>query len=202
MNDDTTIPLQDVLDALVGEVDEPTGANLEEWVARYPAYAAEITDFTLAWAATEHLPERPEPAPEEFLRRGREVVHALPQYPRAAPEPIVSLAAEARRRAVPLNTVAEAAGLSVDLLARLDRRLVRHTTIPPRIVDRLAAVLRRDAASIAAYLQQGPAFAAAHYHAQQAPRLPQQIDFAEAVGSDETLDDGQRAALLALVGEK
>ena len=50
------INLEDVLDAYVSEVQTPSHAALVEWIRRYPQFAQELTDFTVAWIRMETLP--------------------------------------------------------------------------------------------------------------------------------------------------
>jgi hypothetical protein len=53
------IPLEDVLDAYLASVDEPSSGALAEWIRRFPDYSQELTEFAAAWALMEALPLDP-----------------------------------------------------------------------------------------------------------------------------------------------
>lgn len=99
--------------------------------------------------------------------------------------------------------VADAAGLSLTLLAKLDRRLISYGSVPREVINRLARSLRCGAGQVSEYLSGGgPQFVAgAQYKASSAPVLPNQQNFAEAVRSDRTLSPDRKAELLALSAE-
>lgn len=214
--------LEDILDAYSAEngaLSPPSHAVLAAWTRRYPRYARELAEFSAHWSLMQWLPSSPATAAideAELVQRGMRVaVEALRaagladpqgiQPPMSAPRaevvqpPIASLLDEGRVRGLAISALAERAELSVPLLLKLERRLLRAATVPARVVERVAQVIERDAAAVAAYLQGAPHLAqSASYHAPQAPTLAEQEDFAEAVRRDLTLTEQQRAALLAL----
>lgn len=105
----------------------------------------------------------------------------------------------ARELGFSIVQLANAAELSVALIAKLDLRLFRFTSVPSQVMGKLCDVLNVSTDELAAYLQQGAAFApGAEYRAEEAPSLPEQQDFFEAVLADKTLSEQRRAHLLGL----
>lgn len=195
--------LDDVLDAYVAESTVPSQEHLAAWTRRYPHYQRELAEFTATWSMMAWLPPSAPPAGEAALvRRGMGAIAGLlqrPGAPRATPAAIASLLEEGRARGLAGAALAERSELSIPLLLKLDRRLIRFATLPRQIVERVAGAIERDAASVAAYLQGAPRLAAgASYHASEAPALGAQEDFAAAVRADLTLPQERRAELLAL----
>ncbi|MCC6630136.1 MAG: hypothetical protein IT340_22375 [Chloroflexi bacterium] len=202
--------LEDVLDAFVASGAGPNDASLAEWIRRYPQYERELTEFAASWSLMTWLPPSPETEDvdeETLVLRGMSVVqnllHKQQQAPAIAPTvavaPFESLVAAGRARGLAPRQLAQAAGLGVSLLRKLDRRLIRYGSIPREAIAALAAAIQREAEAVARYLQQSPTFAAAAQHrAEQAPELAEPEDFFAAVGADPTMTDEQRARWLAL----
>lgn len=196
--------LEDILDAFVASGTDPNSASLAEWIHRYPEYARELTEFAASWSLMKWLPPSPdaEDVEEETLvLRGMSVVQNLMhrQEQEQATAPISSLLEEGGARGLAPRQLARAAGLGDTLLRKLDRRLIRFGSIPGEAIEALAAATQRGADSVALYLQQDPTFAAAAQHrAEQAPQLAEPEDFFDAVRSDPTMTEEQRARWLAL----
>jgi hypothetical protein len=97
---------------------------------------------------------------------------------------------------------ADATELSPVLVTMLDRGLISFPSIPPKILDRVASVIRRSVEALSQYLQIGPRFAyGANYKADEAPETQEPQDFFEAVLEDPTITEERRRQLLALKGE-
>lgn len=114
--------------------------------------------------------------------------------------PIRGLLAEGARCGLTPDALADQAGLSVSLLAKLERRVIRADSIPRVVIERVAGALRRDLPAVVDYSRLAPGFAhGAQHRSDKAPVLPRDLDdFFDAVRSDPELTDEQRAALLAL----
>lgn len=96
-------------------------------------------------------------------------------------------------------TLADATELSVPLITKLDRRVIRFSTIPELVLRKVGEVLTAPIEIVRVYLQQGPAFATgANFRADEAPKLPEAQDFFEAVSEDLTISEARKQALLAL----
>jgi hypothetical protein len=192
--------LEDVLDAYVAESGAPSYETLTAWTRRYPRYERELADFTAAWSLMRWLPPSTTAEVDEaaLVQRGMSTVRAMLRERADRQTAIVSLLEAGKERGLATGALAARAGLSVPLVLKLDRRLIRVATVPARVIEGLAAAIGRDAASVAAYLQGAPRLAAgASYHAGATPTLAGQEDFADAVRGDLTLSDEQRARLLA-----
>ena len=97
---------------------------------------------------------------------------------------------------------ADATELSPVLVTMLDRGLISFPSIPPKILDRVASVIRRSVEALSQYLQLGPRFAhGANYKADEAPETEEPQDFFEAVIDDPTISEERRRQLLALKSE-
>lgn len=195
--------LEDVLDAYVAAGHPPSHERLVAWTRRYPRYARELAEFTANWSAVTWLPPAAAPVDEAVLvRRGLSAIGGLVRErvaSRGAAALPASLLEEARSRGLSVEALAGRAGLSVPLMLKLERRLIRYATVPRQVVESVAGALGRDVAGVAAYLQRGPQLAAgASYHARTAPALAGQEDFATAVRADMTLSEERRSHLLAL----
>jgi transcriptional regulator with XRE-family HTH domain len=198
--------LEDVLDEYVLAVQQPNQAALVEWVARYPQYEDELTNFTVEWARVEHAPDAPAESPalveaaaerHMAMLRERGLLYAVD-----GAAALAGLVEEAEANGLTKKQLAERAGLTVPLLTKLDRRLIRFASIPGEVVSRIAAALDAQADAVAAYLQGGPRLAqAVSYKAEEAPTLPEPQDFVDAVRDDPVLTPEQRAELLSLASD-
>jgi hypothetical protein len=193
--------LDDVLDAFL--LSGGNTAELEGWIQRYPEFEQELTDFVLARSLADSLPAAPDALrlPETELATHTQAIlqstlATISQEQQAVP--IQSLLAEARSHGVERSQLARQLGLGTAVLLKLDRRLIRFATIPRELLRELAAVVQRDIASVAAYLQQPPTLSAqAAYRAEQAPRVADAEDFADALRADPTMTEAQRTRWLS-----
>jgi hypothetical protein len=71
--------------------------------------------------------------------------------------------------------------------------MIRFASIPQEILEGLADALERNVASVAAYLNQPPTFAAGvSYRSEGVPTLAEPADFYVALLADEDLDEENR----------
>ena len=187
--------LEDILDAYVASGVGPN-SPLEDWTQRYPEFEREIIEFAASWSLMTWLPPAPnaeEVTEETLVLRGMSVFQNLLHRQSAesasdSAAPFESLIVAGQERGFEPRRLAHALGLGDSLLRKLDRRLIACTTIPQELIYRLAEVMQHEAASITAYLQQGPILAARTEHrSEQAPKLMPQEDFFDAVRSDPTI---------------
>lgn len=209
--------LNEVLEDYVMADGAPSRESLAEWVRAYPEYEQELTALTARWALVTHLPDVHEQSDVDeatLIIRGMSVVQSVLLNARQAkaPEtadvasqsqpstPIASFVADAARAGLTADALADRTGLSVSLVAKLDRRVVRADTIPRVVSERLAEAIRRDVRAVLNYSNLDAGFAlAAEHRASQPPTLPAKLeDFFDAVCNDPELTDEQRAALLQL----
>jgi hypothetical protein len=199
MNRDQT--LDDLLDAYVTESGKPNHETLNLWSKRYPHYARELATFTADWSMMTWLPAAGGELADEaaLVQRGMQTVQQLLDERLPAASSIATLVGEGQARGLAVGDLAAKAGLSIPLVLKLDRRLIRFATIPAQLVDDLARAVGRDVAAVATYLQGGPQLArGASYHARQTPAISEPESFSDAVQGDLTLTAEQRQRLLAL----
>ena len=83
--------------------------------------------------------------------------------------------------------------MTVPLLVKLDRRLIRFASIPRQAIERIGEELGRSFEAIAAYLQGDSQFASqASFRADAAPQMPDQQDFFDAIETDLTMSETQK----------
>jgi hypothetical protein len=105
----------------------------------------------------------------------------------------------AKRLGLDVTGLANKTGLSVVLITKLDRRLIRPLSVPQRVCRLLEEALNTAVELVVEYLQQSPMLATeASFRAKENPRIQEQQDFFEAVRSDRSVSEERRSALLAL----
>lgn len=192
MNEQNERPhVDDVLNDYAISEPGPSHTSLVEWIRRYPYYERELTEFTADWTLLTRLPTSTAAQDVEddvLVLRGMSIVQQLlyaQEQAKAPITPLKGLVQEAAQRGLSFQKLAEHTRMSLSLLRKLDRRLIRFTTIPNQVIVILALVLQRESSVIADYLN-GPASLPmdASYHAEQAPTLAEPEDFFEAVRRD------------------
>ncbi len=196
--------LEDIITAFVDAVPNPTKDDLTEWIKQHPQFRQELIEFAASRALIDLLPpvapERPETElVEEGRRIGREVLRRATEQ-RAVEDPLpASLLAHAREQGTSVRDLAKRTGLSVAIVRKLDRRLIRAQSMPRRVIGVVAQAVRVSSDTVRRYLEQPPTFAVgAQYRSDVAPRLAEQEDFFDAVREDRSLTDEHRAFLLSL----
>jgi hypothetical protein len=115
---------------------------------------------------------------------------------------IESILSCAKKLGLDATGLADATGLSVVLVTRLDRRLIDYGSIPEKVFDVLANALHAATALVTEYPQQPPALAMeARFRADENPKIPEPQNFFDAVRSDKSISEERRTALLSLPGE-
>jgi hypothetical protein len=180
-------------------------AVLTEFMRRYPHAADALADFAATASIIENSPDTESQTEsqgyteeETIVRRGMETAARLLGTRRTSltPEGTESLAGlrkEAEAQGLTIQALAAATRLTVPLLVKLDRRLIRFASIPRQAIERIGEALGRSFDEVAAYLQGDPQFASqASFRADAAPQMPGQQDFFEAVETDLTMDEVQK----------
>jgi hypothetical protein len=116
---------------------------------------------------------------------------------------IESILSSAKKLGLEAPGLADATGLSVVLVMKLDRRLIDFGSIPEKILDVLASALHTATAVVTKYLQQPPVLAmGARFRANENPKVSEPQNFFDAVRSDRSISEERRGALLALSGKR
>lgn len=191
------ISLTDVLEGYAAAT--PAGNDnriLREWIANYPAFAAELADFAAARAIVRHLPEEDLSADEE-LRLRELAARRLRGAP--ARNSIDSLTRLAEAKGLNKPKFAAALGLSTSLLMYLEKRRLEFATIPKAIIGRISGILGTGEESVAAFLARGPEpVPQASYKAALMPEEATARSFSDAVRGDQILTPEQKKELLSL----
>lgn len=117
------------------------------------------------------------------------------------PQPVRGLIAEAKARGLSGWKLADTAQLSIALVTKLDRRLIRYASIPRQVIEDIAGALQCGAQRVAAYLQGRPLLPNnAYFKADETPSVPEQQDFFDEVLEDDSLSEERRQRLLAMKG--
>ncbi len=156
--------------------------DLADYLARYPDYAIELAEFIMTYHLTlADLPE-PDETPVETLSpgfaRALEAVHAR--------ETLTSLADRSFDVGLDPDQLAERVGVSSSIIARLDARAIRPTSIPRELFRRLAETLDVSVEAVMGLLGASARAGGAFYHADQAP-TGEQDDFLVAVEASDDL---------------
>lgn len=188
-----------------GEAARVARKVLTEFMRRYPHAADALADFAATASIienstdTESQTERGSLAEEEsIVRRGMETAARLLAAHRTSiiPEetaPLTGLRKEGEARGLTIQALASAIHLTVPMLVKLDRRLIRFASIPRQAIERIGAELERSFEAIAAYLQGDSQFASqASFRADAAPQMPDQQDFFDAIETDLTMSEKQK----------
>lgn len=172
--------------------------SLREWVARYPAFADELRSFALHEDIVSALEPSLKDDPDAALRFSERAIRVAdrlkPEWSTASAAQLASLVKTAARSGATAKKLAEALGLSVSFVARLDQRLFVPSSIPRTVITRLAGALGRTVEEIAQYLTLPPRTAlAADYRSAEAPAVTGQVDFYKAIDDALDLSDEQKA---------
>ena len=200
--------LDNILDAYVTEVETPNLEVLKEWIRKYPQYQRELTDFTIAWIQMEELLpiNRDKTDHDTLVLRAMSVVQNLYRIgeqksvpSQSAKNPIEKLVAEAETQGFSQDQFAAQLKLSVGLLWKLDRRLIKYSSIPVELIENIAGALHRGLQIVAEYFQRQPILALnASYKAKRQPQVSEPTNFFDEVRSDTDLSNENRAYWLEL----
>ena len=204
--------LDDVLDAYVAEVQEPSRVRLMEWVRQYPQFEQALTEFTVAWIRNRALSASGDEEVDEeaLVLRGMSIVQNLLHQEQNLPSsnakphgPINGLLEEGRLHSVSPQQLAELVDLSLGLLRKLDRRYILYVTIPLELIEAIATAIRRELLSVARYLKGEPVLPrSARFKAQRAPSVGEQRNFFDEVRADSELSEERRQHWLSLESRK
>lgn len=171
------------------------GANLTEWMNRYPAQARELARFASErWTGEDKTPAQP-----QAVARIREIGLASLQARRTAEAAtfatggaLTNLVAAATAKGLDADAVAAKLQVPYALFFKLHRRLIAAESVPASFVRSLADTIGRTVDEVSAYLRQPPTLAAgASYRADDTPTVGAQEDFATALRSDPEATDEQ-----------
>jgi transcriptional regulator with XRE-family HTH domain len=183
--------LEVVLDRFLESTSVDDPGQLKEWIRRYPQYGRELTELALSRLEMELHDADEEGHTEDpgLIERGMEIMRRKMQREETAaaamPLPIRDLLDEAAAHGLTARDLARDLRVTVAMVTRLSRRLIRFASIPHQLLEELGQLLKRDVASITAYLQLPPTLAAgAQYKSEKPPEVGQAVDFYDALEAD------------------
>lgn len=160
--------------------------RIEAYVQRYPQYSNELLEFAVYFHTIGFDTEALDAPPDAVLspaaqRAALQIQERRPTSVSPVAPPIEGLVKQGAIAGYSARKLAEAVGLTTDVLGKLEARAIAVASIPPTLVRRLAGTLHVVPEAIAAYLgasQSGQA--SAFYYADQPP-TQQQESFLDAV---------------------
>lgn len=191
-----SIPLEDVLDALMLQESEPSYTALMRWCDQYPEHRDELARFFATWAVQKELPEK---TTVDETRVGTCMVsHALNILHRQdATRSSDSEAAIVPRLCAAIvasglteEEFADQCSLDESIVAKLDRRLIRFASIPCTCLERIGTMLCCGGKVIERMLSGNPVALGA-YKARGRPALKVE-DFLDAVEASSLSDAAKR----------
>jgi hypothetical protein len=178
-----------------------TPATLREWKARYPAQAAELAQWTaeapVVACETEQTGPEIDRAEQRALTMGRDMIAARRAHYTVVPA-LADIYSVAAGRGLNVRALATRLGVGVAIVAKLQQRLIRYSTIPAALIDRLATELQVSAQQVRDYLQQPSSLSAsASYKSSGVPQAAEPVDFAQAIRSCAEMSADQKAQWLS-----
>jgi hypothetical protein len=147
----------------VAEVEAGRRPLLSDYVARHPQYAAAIADFVTYFHAIEAGIAQESNVPEPLSPLSRRALdHLEASIAQTEPEEratqvITSLLPGRGKRRRSAAQLAQATGLSEDIIVQLEQRTIHPRTIPYEVPRRLARALRKSRVAVQTYLASSPA---------------------------------------------
>jgi hypothetical protein len=206
MKNERTTTLEDVLDLILSEEQEPSHEALLRWCKEYPEHADALTRFFATWAVQNETVGEPE---LDEARIGNLLVsHALDLIHRQKTSCAeAGSKAEAKRLSTAIASkslseeeFATACGLDESLVAKLDRRLINVLSIPLLCFQRVGDALSMGMEAVRAMLS-GPPIALTAHKARVRP-TPKVEDFIDAVKASDLSEDQKQEWARAIEMEK
>ena len=190
----------------VDEVRAGQQPKISDYLARYPQFAGEIAGFVTYYHTVEAgLPGETDiasPLTEDFriaINSARErVLQAEAQSTRKLTTLLVTL----HKQRLTLSQLADKVGISVDIVAKLEQRRIKASSIPGEIYKRLGEALQQPVRAIEAYFEpptgqasyrQQVAETQTAYQVDKSPNLPAQ-SFRGALEESVQLSEEQKLA--------
>ena len=153
--------------------------RIEDYVRRYPQYATDLLEFAVYFHTIAFDAPAPDASPAPALSPAAQ--RAMQRIAAAAAPALEGLVKQGATAGYTPRKLAETVGLTIELLGKLEARVIAVTTIPPTLVHRLASALQVAPEAVAAFLGAAqPGQAGAFYYADRPPSQQQQA-FLDAV---------------------
>lgn len=175
----------------------PEQASLTDWMRRYPDQARDLARFAAsrAWEKDDGGTGEDENA---ATARVREIGLSVVRSCRPAASPLKNLLAAVRAQNLDADAVAARLEVPVAVFWKLHRRLLAPESVPQSLIAALAQTVQHGTEQVAAYLRQPPTLAAgASYRSDDAPRVGERENFADALRADPDTTPAQSARWLS-----
>jgi hypothetical protein len=205
--------LEEVLDAYVAATIEPSREILAKWVKRFPQYADELAEFTLAWIQTDQFPENGDARVNSNTRIQIGVDIARRVYDRRSIEentqfiplhlPLASLFQAGNMAGFSPDQLKDTLNLSMAILRKIENRFFIIETLPANLIQNIAQTLHRNTQEILTYLNQEPMIPSAlRLKSHQAPKISRKENFFDALREDDSLTQVQLTYWLSFEKDK
>jgi hypothetical protein len=177
----------------------PGGADIRKIVGAYPEARGEVIDFASYKFVFEHgAIVNADVTTADFENRALARAAAIREEMMAAgvksKSALGSVVEAAKQRGLTVPALARRLRLSPLEVTKLNQRLIRAESIPSSLIRSLADALGRSTDAIIGYLRLPPTLSAqASYKADAAPRVPERVDFNEALESSRALSEADKA---------
>jgi len=190
------LTLDDVVEAIMVEEEEPAYDAMTRWIARYPQFKKELVRFFGTWAIQAEQLEEPQTIDSKSIA-SRGVSYALSLIDkRDAAQSILDCA---RAASLSVEELAARTCLDDSILQKFNRRLI--TDVPQECTRRLAAALGKTGEFVTHLILGSPALVEVRYKARTKP-VAKQEDFATAVRLSSLPVDIKQDWLVIMAGEK
>ena len=204
--------LDQILFEFLTENETPTRDVLTDWIQRYPQYQKELIDLAVDWFELS-LPLSSNTSIKEaavIVHQGVDFVQdkLLEEEMRRQVIPKTrkqfrGFVKEGRAIGLSLGELANRVGLTPALLAKIDRRMVRFTSLPLVLIQALAEAVNCNVLTSVHFLQLQPVISTnERFKSSQPPKIGEQANFFDEVRADPEMSDDQRKRWLALEPEK
>ena len=190
----------------VDEVRAGQKPKVSDYLARYPQFAGEIAGFVAYYHTVEvDLPGETgvtSPLAEDFRIAIDSARKRVLQARGKSTHKLTTFLAALNKQHLTLSQLADKVGLSVDVMAKLEQRKIKASSIPEEMFKRLAEVLQQPVRAIEAYFEpltgqslyrQQLAETQTQYQVSEPPGTPAQ-SFREALEESVQLSEEQRQA--------
>lgn len=173
--------LDEVLDEIASRATTPNALQLRELTGKYPQFKKEIIDFVTDLAAMDIAPSGDELSTDDVDLIVDRAVSRVNQmlFDSQKAKVLTDLYADIKASGHDTDSFRSLIGVDHSLLDCLANRLVRPGSVPRRLVETMAAVLRREADNVRAFLAMPPVAATA-YKSKAKPAV-RQMEFNELV---------------------
>ena len=175
---------------------------LEKYVNEFPQFADELKSFAVENDLLEfsHLEPISDAEMQNHLRASRKTLNKFLASKESKVAEIKSLYAVGEQIGLKKKDIKQRLGISTSLLVYLEKRRLEFQSIPPKLIKRIADLLKQTENSISQYLNQASDFAGeANFKTNSRPEADNRTKtFAEAIREDQELTKEQKQELLNL----